>query len=106
METFKMAAMFQTQSKETSSHLLPAAVFRFFLLFSVSERNACPETFDSLYLCLKSTVCGKKKLPEVKLCLLQTAEQNTMEKVLQKNPDKLDMMMDEMKQILVPMAQK
>ena len=41
-----------------------------------------------LCLCVQSTVC------------------NTIEKVIEGNPDKLNNIIDEMKQILTPMAQK
>lgn len=38
--------------------------------------------------------------------LLQSADHPTLDKVLEMQPEKLELIMDEMKQILTPMAQK
>lgn len=38
--------------------------------------------------------------------LLQSADHPTLDKVLKVQPEKLELIMDEMKQILTPMAQK
>ncbi|XP_013883913.1 pumilio homolog 3 [Austrofundulus limnaeus] len=59
---------------------------------------------DKAVLAQRLALCDELYGNTYTIC--RSAERNTMEKVVQTNPHKLEQMMDEMKQILVPMAQK